>query len=90
MKCGGGMRNFFAFSGLSFLTLLGVWPVALELGILRSFALNWEFLAKNSVEICVCNKNDKVILIVFLYPGFPSFYFTYIPIDKAFSLALIL
>ena len=36
-----------------FLTLLGVWPVALELGISQSFAQNWEFLAKYSVEICV-------------------------------------
>ena len=36
-----------------FLTLLGTWPVALELGISRRFAQNWEFLAKYSVEICV-------------------------------------
>ena len=36
-----------------FLTFLGTWPVVLELGILRSFAQNWEFLEKYSVEICV-------------------------------------
>ena len=36
-----------------FLTLLRTWPVALELGILRSFAQNWEFLAKSCVEIGV-------------------------------------
>ena len=36
-----------------FLTLLGTWPVELELGISQSFDQNWEFLAKYSVEICV-------------------------------------
>ena len=37
-------------SGL-FLTLLGTWPMALELGISLSFAQNWEFLAKYSVLV---------------------------------------
>ena len=31
--------------------------MALELGISRSFAQNWEFLAKNSVEINLCVTN---------------------------------
>ena len=39
----------------------------------------------------VCNKHDKVIFIVFRtlnYPGFPSFYFYYIPINTEFSFPL--
>ena len=45
--------------------LSGTWPVAVELGILPSFAQNWEFLAKYWYLIFVGNKHDKVILIVF-------------------------
>ena len=45
--------------------------------------------------IFVCNNHDKVILFLHcnciqnLYPGFPCFYFTYILINEAFSLASI-
>ena len=46
------MRDVKYDTGL-FLTLLGTWPVALDLGISRCFAQNWEYLAKYSFVICV-------------------------------------
>ena len=47
------MIGFICMGQGFFSVFLGTWPVALELGISLIFAQNWEFLAKNSVEICM-------------------------------------